>query len=250
MMGKLYIYATCMNGGSFKAEAQGETGVNLFGLSAKFAEAYGLAEAANNSFKLNAYLKVVGQTLWSTTLNQNLSYTKQGTIGPWAKNMSKSWTFWLGIVPIKVTVGFNASIGAHYYFFAGLFPVKAHAKFQPFVTSSAYVQAGLAWSLVCSASAGVGGSLTLLNDTLTAEALGNVFVFDENCCAQVTLRIHNQMNALSGSFYLYANACCWGLNGSKCGYGRRNQSWQHTLTSWPGYSASGDLFFWQYTYCF
>lgn len=250
MMGKLYIYATCYYGGYFKAEAQGEAGVNLFGLSAKFAEAYGLAEAANNSFKLNAYLKVVGQTLWSTTLNQGLSYTKQGTIGPWAKNMSKSWTLWLGIVPIKVTVGFNASIGAHYYFFAGLFPVKAHARFQPFVSSSAYIQAGLAWSLVCSASAGVGGSLTLLNDTLTAEALGHLFVFDENCCAQVTLRIHNQMNALSGSFYLYANACCWGLNGSKCGYGRRSQSWQHTLTSWPGYSASGNLFFAQYTYCF
>lgn len=249
VMGKLYIYATCANGGYFKAEAQGEAGVKLWSLNPKLAEAYGLAEAANNNFKLNAYFKVIGQTLWSKTLNQGLSYTQQGTIGPWAKNQSTSWTVWLGIVPIKVTVGFNASIGAHYYFFAGLFPTKAHAKFQPFVTSSAYVQAGLAWSLGCSASAGVGGSITLLNNTLTAEALGTVVLFDGDCCGQVTLKIHNQMTALGGSFYLYANACCWGLSGSKCGYLRRNQSWQHTLTSWPGYSASGDLFFWQFIFC-
>lgn len=248
--GSLYIYFTCLAGGSGKAEAKGEAGINFFGISAKVAEAYALAEAANNSFKLNAYFKVAGTTLWSMTKNQNLSYSVNGTMGPWAINKQTSWTFYLGPVPIKVTAGFNASASATYKFFAGFAPCKVEAEFKPVVSSSAYIQAGLAFSFGCSASAGVGGSITLFHDTLTARATAHLTVWEDVCCIPVTFQIHNTINALSGSFYAYANACCWGLSGSKCGYLRRTGSWTHTIFSWPGYSNSGFLYNNTWTFCF
>jgi hypothetical protein len=73
-------------------------------------------------------------------------------------------------VPVKITVSVNASIGLRLHLSAQLAPVQAIAVIQPYLTSSVSAQGGVAFSFGCSASAGVGASLTLLNDTLTAKA--------------------------------------------------------------------------------
>ena len=255
--GSIYLLVSCTQA---KAEARGNANIKFFPLNFTVAEAYGLAEATNAQAKLNAYFKIAGQTLWSYNNTWNLSYTYASpchyggsgpNIGPWSRSWSFSQTWWLGIVPVKVTAGINLSAGACYKFLGQLAPVKAEARFRPYVSSSAFATGGVAFSIGCSASAGVGINLTLLNDTLEAYVIAELFRHGNQCCAQLTAGIYNIITALQGYFYLYAEACCWGLSGPHCGWCRKRQSWQWTLFSWGGYSSSGHLWGpWNYTYCF
>jgi hypothetical protein len=256
--GRVYLFGSCKTGGTGKGEAQGELGANVFGLNLKIAEAYLFAEATNAQASVNAYIKVVGQTLWSYNKTQSLSIVypsgssenSPATVWSTSKSWQKSWTFYLGPVPVKITVSVNASIGLRLHLSAQLAPVQAIAVIQPYLTSSVSAQGGVAFSFGCSASAGVGASLTLLNDTLTAKAKAWLGAQGERCCLFYNYSIHNQVNALSGNVYAYAEACCWGLNGPKCGWGRRRQQWTYTLFSWPGYSSSGYWLNQSGQYCF
>ncbi len=258
--GSIYFFATCANGGSVKAEAKGDANIKFFSLNYTVAEAYGLAEASNSQAKLNAYVKVAGQTLWSWNFTQPLSYTyasschyggDRSNIGPWTRQWTFEKTWWLGPVPVKVRAGITLEAGACYKFHASLAPVKAEARFRPYVQSSAFASGGVAFNIGCSASAGVGISLTLLNDALEAYATLNLGSIRFRCCVFLNAGIHNTITALSGRFYIYAEACCWGLSGSKCGWSRKRQSWQHDLFNWSGFSNSGHLWGpWSYVHCF
>ncbi|MCX7993025.1 MAG: hypothetical protein N2651_05105 [Fimbriimonadales bacterium] len=259
--GSIYFNATCQDGGSVVAEAKGDATIKFFVLTYKVAEAYGRAAATNAQASIHAYFKLAGQTLWSYgPFSQNLSwtYTSQchygGTrqnIGPWPRSWSFSQTWWLGPVPVQVTAGMNVQAGACYKLEASLVPVRAEARFRPFVNSSAFATGGVAWSIGCSASAGVGVNLTLLNYALEAYATLNLGSQNNRCCVFLNAGIHNTMTALAGRLYIFAEACCWGLSGPKCGWQRRRQRWEHDLFQWNGFSSSGHLWGpWSFTYCF
>jgi len=256
--GSFWLYVSCTQA---KAEAKGDANIKFFSLNYKVAEAYGLAESTNTQTKLNAYFKIAGSTLWSynrTWNNTSYTYASQcyyngsnPNIGPWNRQWSFRHTWWLGPVPVRVTAGINLTAGACYMFHGQHAPVKkAEARFRPYVQSSAFANGGVAWSIGCPASAGVGINLTLLNDTLEAYAIAQLSIQNNRCCANFTAGIHNTITALQGRFHIYAEACCWGLSGPRCGWGRKRQRWEWDLFRWGGYTASGHLFGpWSYTYC-
>lgn len=256
--GQVDLSATCQGGGSLSGTAKGELGFNVFGMNLKVAEAYFYAGATNSTASLNAYFKVVGQTVWSRNLSQNLAFvwpsgsTETNPVTIWSanKSWSKSWTFSLGIVPVKITVSANASLGVKCHIKGSLAPVEAVAVVQPYVNSSVSAQGGVSFSIGCSAGAGVGASLTLLNDTLTARGKARLGTSNNRCCVFYELSLYNQINALNGSVYAYAEACCWGLSGPSCGWRRKRQQWNWTLFTWPGLSNSGYWFNQSGQYCF
>ncbi len=258
--GSLYLYATCVSGGQLRAEARGDARIKFFSLNYTVAEAYGLAEARNTQASVNAYFKLAGSTVWSYRNSWGLSYTyasqcyyggSGSNIGPWTRQWSFSQTWWLGPVPVRVTAGINLQAGACYKFRGQLAPVEAEARFRPWVRSSAFAQGGVAWSIGCSASAGVSISLTLLNDDVEPWVTLRLGTQNNRCCVFINVGIYNSITALQGRFGLYAEACCWGLSGPGCGWWRKRQRWDWTLFSWSGYSASGHLWGpWSYTYCF
>lgn len=256
--GQVDLFATCQGGGSLSGTARGELGFNVFGMNLKVAEAYFHAGATNSTARLNAYFKVVGQTVWSKNESYNLVFvwppgsSESNPVNIWntSKSWSKRWTFYLGPVPIRITVSANASLGVKAHIKGSLAPVEAVAVVQPYVTSSVSAQGGVAFSFGCSASAGIGVNLSLLNDTLTAKGKAWLGVQNNRCCVFYQLSLHNQIQALNGSLYAYAEACCWGLNGPKCGWWRRRQQWNWTLFSWPGYSDSGYWFNHAGQHCF
>ena len=259
--GSIYFHATCQQGGKVEAEAKGDASIKFFSLNYKVAEAYGKASATNAQATVHAYLKIAGQTRWSYgPASQNLSWTyasqchyggDKPNIGPFTRSFDFEKTWWLGPVPVKVRAGINLEAGACYKLHASLVPVKAEARFRPYVRSSAFANGGVAFSIVCSASAGVGVSLTLLNDTLEAYATLELGTQNNRCCVFLNAGIYNQITALAGRFYIYAEACCWGLSGPKCGWGRKQQRWEHDLFRWNGYNSSGHLWGpWSYTHCF
>lgn len=259
--GSIYFNATCQSGGSVVAEAKGDATIKFFSLTYKVAEAYGKAAATNAQASVHAYFKVAGQTLWSFgPASQNLSWAytsqchyggSQQNLGPWSRSWSFSQTWWLGPVPVRVTAGISAQAGACYKLEASLVPVRAEARFRPYVNSSAFASGGVAFSIGCSASAGVGVSLTLLNYVLEAYATLNLGTQNNRCCVFLNAGIQNSMTALQGRFFIYAEACCWGLDGPKCGWGRKQKRWEHNLFQWSGFSSSGHLWGpWSFTFCF
>jgi len=257
--GSIYLFVSCTQA---KMEAKGDANIKFFSLNYKVADAYGLAEASNTQAKLHGYFKVAGNTIWSfgpQTWNLSVTHATQchygGTqrnIGPWSWStppFNKTW--FLGPVPVKVTAGINLEAGACYKLHAQLAPIMAEARFRPYVRSSAFATGGVAFSIGCSASAGVGINLTLLDYALEAYVSGQIGNQNNRCCAQLTAGIDNRITALRGRFYIYAEACCWGLSGSRCGLCRKQQRWEWDLFNWNGISQSGHLWGpWNYTHCF
>ena len=256
--GSIYLFVSCTQA---KMEAKGDANIKFFSLNYKVADAYGLAEASNAQAKLHGYFKLAGNTLWSfgpQTWNQTVTRASQcdyggsqSNIGPWTRSWSFSKTWFLGPVPVKVTAGINLQAGACYKLHAQLAPIKAEARFRPQVNSSAFATGGVAFSIGCSASAGVGISLILLNYALEAYVSGQIGIQNNRCCAQLIAGLHNIITALQGRFFIYAEACCWGLSGSRCGACRKRQRWEWDLFNWGGISRSGPLWGpWNYTHCF
>ena len=257
--GYVHLFASCTQ---VKTEAKCDATIKFFPLTYKVAEAYGLAEATDTQAKLHAYFKIAGNTLWSFgphTWNQTVTRASQcdyggsqPKLGPWYKQWSFTKTWWLGPVPIKVTAGINMQASACYKLHAQLAPIKAEARFRPYVNSSAFASGGVAFSIGCNASGGVGINLTLLNNALETYAAGQIFFQNNQCCAQLTAGLHSVIFAvLQGRFYIYAEACCWGLSGSRCGACRKRQRWEWDLFNWSGFSGSGHI--WGpavYTLCF
>ncbi len=256
--GSIYLFVSCTQA---KMEAKGDANIKFFSLNYKVADAYGLAEASNAQAKLHGYFKLAGNTLWSfgpQTWNLSVTYASQchyggsqSNIGPWTWSQSFSKTWFLGPVPVKVTAGINLQAGACYKLHAQLAPIKAEARFRPYVNSSAFATGGVAFSIGCSASGGVGINLTLLNYALEAYVSGQIGIQNNRCCAQLIAGLHNTITALRGRFFIYAEACCWGLSGSRCGACRKRQRWEWDLFNWNGISRSGHLWGpWNYTHCF
>jgi Tol biopolymer transport system component len=257
--GYVHLFASCTQ---VKTEAKCDATIKFFPLTYKVAEAYGLAEATDTQAKLHAYFKIAGNTLWSFgphTWNQTVTHASQcdyggsqPKLGPWYKQWSFTKTWWLGPVPVKVTAGINMQASACYKLHAQLAPIKAEARFRPQVNSSAFASGGVAFSIGCSASGGVGINLTLLNNALETYAAGQIFFQNNQCCAQLTAGLHSVIFAvLQGRFYIYAETCCWGLSGSHCGACRKQQRWEWDLFNWGGISRSGPLWGpWNYTHCF
>jgi hypothetical protein len=257
--GSIYLFVSCTQA---KMEARGDANIKFFSLNYKVADAYGLAEASNAQAKLHGYFKVAGNTIWSfgpQTWNVSVTHATQchygGTqrnIGPWSWStppFDKTW--FLGPVPVKVRAGINLEAGACYKLHAQLAPIMAEARFRPYVRSSAFATGGVAFSIGCSASAGVGINLTLLDYALEAYVSGQIGIQNNRCCAQLTAGLHNTITALRGRFYIYAEACCWGLSGPRCGLCRKQQRWEWDLFNWGGISQSGHLWGpWNYTHCF
>jgi Tol biopolymer transport system component len=257
--GSIYLFVSCTQA---KMEARGDANIKFFSLNYRVADAYGLAEASNTQAKIHGYFRVAGNTIWSfgpQTWNLSVTYATQchygGTqrdIGPWSWStppFNKTW--FLGPVPVRVTAGFNLEAGACYKLHAQLAPIRAEARFRPYVRSSAFATGGVAFSIGCSASAGVGINLNLLDYALEAYVSGQIGNQNNRCCAQLTAGIHNTITALRGRFYIYAEACCWGLSGPSCGLGRKRQRWQWDLFNWNGISQSGHLWGpWNHTHCF
>lgn len=259
--GSIYFYATCQGGGSVVAEAKGDATIKFFPIHHRVAEAYGKATATNNQVTIHAYFKIAGQTLWSygpESRSLSWSYASRchyggsgPDIGPWTRQWQFTQTWWLGPVPVSVTAGINVQTGACYKLEGMLAPVRAEARFRPYVNSSAFASGGLAFAIVCSASAGVGINLTLLNYAMEAYATLNLGTQGNRCCVFLNAGIHNSMTALAGRFYIYAEACCWRLSGPPCGWGRKRQRWEHDLFRWNGHSSSGYLWGpWSHTHCF
>jgi Tol biopolymer transport system component len=244
--GWVYLYANCS---MFRAEGRGEANVKFFPLNYKVAEAYGFAEARNTQATLHGYLRVAGNTLWSHgPETRGLTFSRSANIGPWNYRWSFRQTFWLGPVPVGVEAGFNLQVGMNYYLYGQLAPVRGEARFRPWVRSSAFAQGGVAFSIGCSASAGVSINLTLLNADLEAGMTGWISQQGNACYANINGWIWHWINALSGRFSLYAEACCWGLSGPGCGWWRKRQRWDWTLFNWGGYSNSGNLWQRSWTY--
>jgi TolB protein len=256
--GSIYLQVSCTQA---KMEAKGDANIKFFPLNRRVAEAYGFAEATNTQAKLHAYFKVAGSTLWSFgPQTWNLTVTRasqchygggQPNIGPFTTSWAFTQIWWLGPIPVRVTAGINLEAGACYKLHAQLAPVQAEARFRPYVNSSAFASGGVGVAILCSAGAGVGIDLTLLNYALEAYVTGQIGTQNNRCCAQLTAGINNTITTLRGRFYIYAQACCWGLNGPGCGIWRRRQRWEWVLFNWGGYSASGHLWGpWSYTRCF
>lgn len=262
LSGSIYFNANCQAGGSVVAEAKGDAVVNFFSISQRVAEAYGKASVENAQASLYGYFKMGGQTLWKLgprSTNLTWSHTSQchyggnaSNLGPWTRQWSSQWTLWLGIVPIQIQAGMNIEAGACYLLEAGFAPVRAEARFRPYVNSSAFASGGVQLNaIVCSANAGVSVNLTLVNYVLEAYAKLNLGTQNNRCCVFLNAGIHNTLSALRGRLSVYAEACCWGLSGPRCGWGRKRQRWEHDLFRWSGFTNSGYLWGpWSFTYCF
>jgi len=257
--GSIYLQVSCTQA---KMEAKGDANIKFFPLNLRVAEAYGFAEATNTQARLHAYFKVAGRTLWSFgPQTWNLTVTRasqchygggQDNIGPFPQTWEFTQIWWLGPIPVSVTAGINLQAGACYKLHAQLAPVQAEARFRPYVNSSAFARGGVGVSVIlCGAEGGVGINLTLLNYALEAYVTGQIGTQNNRCCAQLTAGINNTITALRGRFYIYAQACCWGLSGPRCGFWRRRQHWEWDLFNWDGYSAWGHLWGpWSFTRCF
>jgi Tol biopolymer transport system component len=256
--GSILLWVSCAEA---KMEAKGDAKIKFFSLNYTVAEAYGFAGATNAQAKLHAYFKVAGSTLWSFgPQTWNLAVTRasqchyggsQSNIGPWSKSWSFTKTWFLGPVPVKVTAGINLQAGACYKLHAQLAPIKAEARFRPYVNSSAFASGGVSISAGCWASGGVGINLTLLNYALEAYVTGEIGMQGNRCCAVLNAGIDNTITTLRGRFFIFAEACCWGLSGDRCGVCRKRQRWEWDLFNWGGFSSSGHLWGpWTYTHCF
>jgi hypothetical protein len=150
--------------------------------------------------------------------------------------MSKSFdwpvtfNFTIGPVPCTVTLGARGSAGFNYY--VAVSPAAATASLTPYVSAEAYIEGGVnLWA----AAAGVGGSMTLLNDTMYLN--GNAYIaYKENFTPYLRFELngYNEVNALSGNIYIWAKTWApWPFKGKR---------WEWNLWKFNGFSASGELF--------
>lgn len=211
-----------------KATAKGTANAALFGTwegEVLGADAVSTVNGgAGNVASLNVSVRAVGKTV----------YTKS-----WAKKTIKeeddkrfdtrkevSYRFSIGPIPCKATIGFVGAAGIKYGY--EVVPIALSVFVVPYVDTKAYAQVGVDFVIL---SGGVGGEVTLLNDTLTLQGSFAVSFEDEPSLV-LELTGKNSVNCLSGRLYAYAKIDLWLFS----------KSYDHTLFDWTGYKKEADLF--------
>ena len=130
----------------------------------------------------------------------------------------------LGPFSVNVTLGFRGKAGIRYGVY--LSPGSAQAKFMPYLETSAYGQAGLNVWLLVDFEAGVGATLTLLNDYLDLSATAGISFDQPQPRFFYAYSGVNSINALSGDVYVYLTI----------DYYIDSDTWKWNVFSWDGFS--------------
>lgn len=179
----------------------------------------------NSRATLNVYIK--GQsvfnvdksvaTTWSLSKNLKQSF-----------DYGTSFHFSIGPIPVSGRIGVRGSAGVN--FILGIRPAHATAHIIPQIDAKVYAQAGVDIGV---ASAGAGGQLTLLKDTLDLGAeVGLDFDSQKGPYISQHLYLRNKLEMLSGNFYLYA----------RVNYLIGSHEWRMNIWNWTGYRFDGYLF--------
>jgi hypothetical protein len=159
------------------------------------------------------------------SVTTNFSQTKK--LGQ-AFDYGTSFHFSIGPIPVSGKVGVRGSAGVDFTY--GIRQAHATVQITPHIDCKVYAQAGVDIGI---ASAGVGGQLTLLKDDLILGAeVGLDLDPQKGPYISEHLYLHNKLEMLSGSFYVYA----------RVNYFIGSHEWHMNLWNWNGYRVDGYLF--------
>jgi hypothetical protein len=201
------------------AEVSSTSGLDLtlFGNKTALFQATAYQTSSNSGSSLETgSIEILGNSM---DYGVNVSYEKEF----W----SKSKTFVVGIVPVAVTASATGTLGMSLTYSSGAL------KLTPSANLSASIQAGVGvGSDVAGASAGVRGSLTLIDLSLPV----SLKIFTSSGQTKFTVAGDLTLETLSGSLALYAEAYVK-VFGFKVGV-----DWSYKLFSWTGLSFTRNLF--------
>lgn len=208
---------TAENTGTALVQSTSGIDVTLFGNKTSLLQATAYQTSSNSGASLETgSIEILGNSM---DYGVNVTYEKEF----W----SKSKTFVVGVVPVAVTASATGSLGMRLSYNSGTLTLTPSADL------SASVQAGVGvGSDVAGASAGVRGSLTLLNISLPI----SLKIFTSSGQTKFTVSGDLTIETLSGSLALYAEAYVK-VFGVKIGV-----DWSYKLFSWTGLSFTKSLF--------
>ena len=223
------------NKDEIKASAEGWAKAIVFNHEWKIVEIKGnvVAPTANPQGQMQASLRVtaLGEDLFTpVNLTKTGSLAIEGDQHIGVDESIKIPVVELGPFSINVTLGFAGSAGIRYGIY--LTPASAQARFVPYLETKAYGQAGLnVWVLV-DIEAGVGCSLTLVNDYLTLSAIAGIGFDQPQPYFYYELYGQNTIDALSGEIYAYVTV----------DYYFDSDTWKWNIFSWKGFHHDGYVF--------
>jgi hypothetical protein len=230
-----------------KLDAAGHFNAAVMGMwNGEVASATAAAQAGKGiDPQLSLNVAILGQTVWNPTYPDPGSKPKPDPNAPppkqllhqndkFAGNVDEGvdWRFAIGPIPCKARLGFRGSAGLEYGYDVALTAVGGFAG--PFAKADAYVEAGVDIGV---AGVGVEGDLVLLEDELTLRGDASLDFVDEPKVV-LDLSASNDINALSGSFSVYAYIDLFFT------------SWrgEKKLWGWDGYKDHTDIFHFKYTW--
>lgn len=180
----------------------------------------------NNSHKGYVRVYILGEKKIEESFNTRRTYNDK-------TDYSVDWSFPITcpIGPFNVTgsFGLRGKIGLELG--AQIDPLYCSGFINPYVDTSAYAEIGLNYKV---ASAGVGGELTLLKDTLKVNGSLNLILQNpiSSSYFQVSTKGVNELNALSGNLYFFV----------QIDYLVGKKKFKTEIYSWDGFSYSTTLF--------
>lgn len=175
--------------------------------------------------QLKLYVVGFGDIL---NLNQsaNASWSKSDGISR-PVDVHTTFHFTLGPIPIGVTLGARGTVGLNYWI--GLRPAAVNCGLWPYVRADAYGQAGVDIGV---ASAGVGGSFTLLNDWIILHGDCSVGADARGLYIDANYSAFNVLKMLAGRIYAYVEVdlLFW------------SKRWEHDFFNWSGFTVTGNIF--------
>jgi len=173
---------------------------------------------------LGVSVRALGKTVFSKTWSQKI--IKESDEKRYDVHPEWSFRFSIGPIPCKGTVGFMGSVGVKYGY--QVVPITLSVFAVPFAATKVFAQVG---ADIGFASAGIGGDVTLINDSLTLQGSFSVSLEDEPTLV-LELTGKNTVDCLSGRLYAYA----------RIDYIIGHWSGDFTIFEWTGYKKDSDIF--------
>lgn len=169
-------------------------------------------------------VRAVGKTVFSRTWATGV--VRIGDEKRFDAHPEWSFRFSIGPVPCKGTIGFMGAVGVKYGF--EIVPIQISAYAVPFASTKVFAQVGVD---IVVASAGVGGQLVLIEDSLTLQGSFAV-TFEEQPSLVLELSGKDTLNCLSGSLYAFVAVDFWLV------------SWKgkFDIFKWDGFKTDVDIF--------
>ncbi|MBD1846968.1 hypothetical protein H6F89_26885 [Cyanobacteria bacterium FACHB-63] len=223
------------SGRATQVNAEGKTGAYLFNNHAQMVRATANLQAPDTGDLLaRVNVSVLGRSIYDRQLKApKLQYSDSYTI-PLNQTIAE-YRFAVGPIPMKASFGVRGAVGVRYALAAA--PRYAYAKTTPFTNIQVYGEGG---ADIVVGGAGVGVSLTLLNDELELGAKANIRTDFQNrkVFLDTNFYAYNKLDALSGNVYAYAYIY-------RPDFGIppwTKEQWNWTIWNWKGFQQEGYLF--------